>query len=972
MIASVLIDKHKIDPTKPPENAMKRLFVCLFLCFSVVLFFNPSVCFAANPFFYFNQRIHSELDWREIHTEHFRIIYHQRLEKVAGKAAQVAEASYQPVCSNLDHFPEEKIPLYITDQDDIANGFTVADWFIAVWVHVNSYLEWTTGTDKWLRKVISHELVHYVHFDAIRSSLGFLGFGLSNTPRWFIEGLAQYYSETWNVKRGDALLRTAVINDDLTTQSRPWPDNGRLVYALGNSRVRFLASEYGDSSIVRILQERDKFLFLETYSFAKNFSKITPPSEFEHDWRRHVNVYFNTLYGQKEQYDEFSRSIDLPVKYISAFTVSPDSQWLALVGQVNYLEPLQKLVLIRNDSTRQQRTLVHGGVGAQIAFSPDSRHIVYDRLTRGEFGSIRRELFVTDLEGNSRHLTHDHTAMYPDWSPNGEEILYVSESDGSANLVRYAWPDGPAQVMTGFTGDIQLMTPRWSPDGESIVAVLSEPTGLRNLIRFLNDGSWHHVTADSFDNRLPVWSPDGESIVFTSFRSGIANLYRKSLTTNDSLTLMTDTAMGVSSMAWTGDSLWAVLKDRREFDTLIKMDASRQTSLNPVRVDSQFSAWTHKRPPHGLPPFDSEEMPTVAYKGPFTYQSLKNVEHLYTLPLPFAVEDHAGLFVSSLFMEPLGKHVWSGAGFLDVQKLSNSRGMVLLQDNRYLSLTALLYALPQNVQIYEGKTLIEEQFGATLQVHFPIPFGDALFTSHEIGLGVSWAQHEPLEPERFERQPVSRRIGSFSLEYTRVTVRPNRMATIHPQHAHGVKLRLKSANTLLGEQRFDKGTLDAFWLRNLLAQHVLYAYARLQTVSGDLLPQDFVGFDKYDQPDFGYGLVFSDRLRLRGIREYQFGDRLLFGSLEYRIPFVRDLGWIVAGVRFKSVILAPFMDVGKTWDSRFSSFNKQPWQKTYGVEFKNNVNLSGFEFAHQFGAVWKWGEYDEPSWYYRIRAVMPF
>ncbi len=951
---------------------MSRLTFCVFLCISGSFLLFQSVCFASNPFFYYNQRIHSELDWREIHTEHFRIIYHQRLEQVASEAARVAEASYEPVCSNLDHFPQEKIPLYITDQDDIANGFAVADWFIAVWVHVNSYLEWTTGTDKWLRKVISHELVHYVHFDAIRSSLGFLGFGLSNTPLWFIEGLAQYYSETWNVKRGDALLRTAVINDDLTTQTRPWPDNGRLVYALGNSRVRFLASEYGDSSIVRILQERDKFLFLETYSFAKNFNKIRPLSEFEHEWRRHVNVYFNTLYGQKEQYDEFSQSIDVPVKYISTFTVSPDSQWLAMVGQVSYMEPLQKLILVRNDSTRQQRVLVHGGVGGQISFSPDSKHIVYDRMTRGRFGSIQRELFVTDLKGNSRHLTHDHTSLYPDWSPDGEEIIYVTESDGTANLARYAWPDGPAQILTKFSGDIQLMTPRWSPDGASIVAVLSEPSGLRNLIRIQKDGSWHYVTADSFDNRLPVWCPDGKSIVFTSFRSGIANLYRKSLTTNDSLILMTDTAMGISSVAWTGDSLWAVVKDRREFDTLIKMNASRSTCLHPIQLDSQFSAWTYKRPSMGLPPFDSDAMAPVSYKGPFAYRSLRNVDHLYTLPLPLSVDDHAGLFVSSLFMEPLGKHVWSGAGFLDVQKFSNSRGMVVLQDNRYLPLTMLLYALPQNVQIYEGKTLVEEQFGGSLHAQFPIPWGDALFSFHKIELGVSWARHDPLEPERFERQPASRHIGSFHLEYTLKNLRPNRMAIIHPQHAHGVKLCLESANTLFGEQRFDKGTLDAFWLRPVLAQQVLYGFARIQAIKGDLLPQNFVGFDKYDQPDFGYGLLFTDRLRLRGIREYQFGDRLLFGSLEYRIPLIHDLGWNMAGFRFKSVIFTPFMDVGKAWNSQNSSFDNEPWQKTHGIEFKNSVSFSGFEFAHQFGAAWKWGEYDEPGWYYRIRAVMPF
>ena len=42
---------------------------------------------------------HPELNWRVIETEHFKVYYHQGLEKLAPRAAQIAEDAYSPIAS---------------------------------------------------------------------------------------------------------------------------------------------------------------------------------------------------------------------------------------------------------------------------------------------------------------------------------------------------------------------------------------------------------------------------------------------------------------------------------------------------------------------------------------------------------------------------------------------------------------------------------------------------------------------------------------------------------------------------------------------------------------------------------------------------------------------------------------------------------------------------------------------------------
>ena len=107
-------------------------------------------------------RNHPELVWQVAETEHFRIMYPDRIAGIEDHAAAVAEATYDALARNFEVTFDRKIDIYLSDEDEITNGFAVpiGTGYTNIWVHVPEFARMMTGPEKWLRSVIAHELAH--------------------------------------------------------------------------------------------------------------------------------------------------------------------------------------------------------------------------------------------------------------------------------------------------------------------------------------------------------------------------------------------------------------------------------------------------------------------------------------------------------------------------------------------------------------------------------------------------------------------------------------------------------------------------------------------------------------------------------------------------------------------------------------------------------------------------------------------
>ena len=162
----------------------------------------------------------------------------------------------------------------------------------------------------------------------------------------------------------------------------------------------------------------------------------------------------------------------------------------------------------------------------------------------------------------------------------------------------------------------------------------------------------------------------------------------------------------------------------------------------------------------------------------------------------------------------------------------------------------------------------------------------------------------------------------------------------------------------------------------------LYVYGRYQQQWGAPLPQNFIGFSRIDNINLNLpGQVpfdlFSEAERVRGYRSFIAGDGVLFGSLEYRIPYLPSLNTTILGlIELGSTSISLFTDAGVVWNARFddgSTGTEQRWGA--GAELKNEISLFGIRFAHALGIAQPAKELftnEDYDLYYRVRAVVPF
>jgi Tol biopolymer transport system component len=177
----------------------------------------------------------------------------------------------------------------------------------------------------------------------------------------------------------------------------------------------------------------------------------------------------------------------------------------------------------------------------QTAASPTaSSHAHTDRIAWQGFLDLDQStsvIFSANADGSdARQLTHPRHGEqdgFPDWSPDGSQILFAHVDVKGTSDVWVMNADGTGQTqLTSCTGVCNgAQWGRWSPDGSKIVYSVAEnpirPDGnaSREALWIMNaDGSdpvqfTHPPLPTSIADNSPAWSPDGKQILFQSFGS---------------------------------------------------------------------------------------------------------------------------------------------------------------------------------------------------------------------------------------------------------------------------------------------------------------------------------------------------------------------------------------------------------------------------------------------------------------------
>lgn len=143
---------------------------------------------------------------------------------------------------------------------------------------------------------------------------------------------------------------------------------------------------------------------------------------------------------------------------------------------------------------------------AQIAYAA--------RLTSDNFNlyllSVSRRITIP--------LTRDakHNNIAPEWSPQGDELAYISDLEGDYRVFVMALANGSIRPLTPFT--TSKNRPLWSPDGSKILYV-SVQSGYAQLMMMDTRTQITRALSTERDPYItPDWSPDSQQVMFISNR----------------------------------------------------------------------------------------------------------------------------------------------------------------------------------------------------------------------------------------------------------------------------------------------------------------------------------------------------------------------------------------------------------------------------------------------------------------------
>lgn len=637
------------------------------------------------------QAMDPSLQWEQIETPHFIIVYDSKHHQLAELYARYAEQAFAVTSPAFGIWPDKTVVL-LNDDVDMANGFAtgVPYSMVSLFPVLPTSLDSISDYGNWGLELITHEYTHILTFapatgwlmSPLRSIFGTIVRPNILLPKWYLEGLATEmetrHSDFGRLRSANYLSIPRAMVEEGTLRKEDisrinevsipdWP-GGIRPYLMGALLWNELTRMKGDPIIgdLNLAYSRRIPFFINGpvedrvgLDYSEILTKVYDRTET--NARSQLSLIEAAGASKGEKFKQAGFFTHTPA-------VSPDGKKLIFLGKTHNVDSFVTLI-VRSDATRtfrgwKSRTLLEGTGINRASWLPTSDAFIYDNIDTFDRYYQFSDLWRYDLKQRKKtQLTHGLRAREPAVSPNGQFVAFVRNLPGNTTL-SIAKIDGSEPIdLLNPPIQTRISRPEFIDD-TTLVYTEKHDNGSEALMRLTLDvPSDGRVAANASPiELLPAFKPihfprmTKEGLLFVSDRSGVANVYLANASLDDARAVTNTTTRAITGELdqSTGELIY-----------------SRLTSDGPQLYSSPRSEWNK------VPTDPPQVGPLVDYQWPThhtpevevpierkPYSALPHLLPRYWMPMLFAIPEGLYFSATTATSDPVGRHAYSlSAGF---------------------------------------------------------------------------------------------------------------------------------------------------------------------------------------------------------------------------------------------------------------------------------------------------------------------